>query len=248
MIHIKKILLSATIMAVVSITALPGDYAHFHFIGFSRDARYLAFEEFGITDYEGQAYSSIYVIDTEKNLFAASPFRTVGKRHRSMEDEEKFSEPVRKETRQKANAQLKRFGIVDGNTGVQVAAHLINEYSNGDQNKSSEGLPLKVAFTKRGNPLYREGYWEIELKEVATGEEKYGEKLMSFEMTIKNENNDMRVVQRAGKVPKDRGDATGYAIQEVFLYHNRLAIFVGVFSRGWEGDDMRLMAVTTRLE
>jgi len=58
----------------------------------------------------------------------------------------------------------------------------------------------------------------------------------------------MRVVQRAGKVPKDRGDATGYAIQEVFLYHNRLAIFVGVFSRGWEGDDMRLMAVTTRLE
>jgi len=27
-----------------------------------------------------------------------------------------------------------------------------------------------------------------------------------------------------------------------------LAIFVGVFSRGWEGDDMRLMAVTTRLE
>jgi predicted secreted protein len=80
----------------MSTNLLAGDYAHFHFIGFSRDAKYLAFEEFGITDYEGRAYSSIYVINVRRNELAVPAFKAVGKRMRNDEDEEEFTEPDQK--------------------------------------------------------------------------------------------------------------------------------------------------------
>ena len=43
--------------------ASAGDRALIDFIGYSDDARYFAFEEFGIQDGSGFAYSSVYVVD-----------------------------------------------------------------------------------------------------------------------------------------------------------------------------------------
>jgi predicted secreted protein len=233
----------------MSTNLFAGDYAHLHFIGFSRDARYMAFEEFGIMDYEGHAYSSIYFIDVENNIFAAAPVKTVGKSMRWNEDDEEFMEPVRHLNRIKAATGFRKFRIVEGNTGILVAAHVVNELPPvGDEKGSESGIPMRVAFTKRGNTLYREGYWEIDLKETPTGEEKYGQKLETFQLTLKNESGEATILQKAGKLPKTRESATGYAFQQAFRYRNRLAVFVGVFSRGWEGDDMRFVAVTGRLE
>jgi predicted secreted protein len=247
---IRQIAFAILISAIVSSAALAGDYAHFHFIGFSKDGKYLAFEEYGIKDEvdDASAYSSIYIVNVEKNQFAVSPFKANGISEKENEDS------VRNRNKRRAAKQLKRFGIVDGNTGLQVAAHLINEYPNGDQNKpappDAQRLPQQVAFTKRGNPLYRDGYFEVKLKPVSVRQVCDGQEddWTSFEVTLKNERDETRILQKAGKAPKNRGCPLDYGIQEAFIYKNKLAVFVGIFTRGWEGDNLRLMAVTGDLD
>lgn len=247
---IRQTAFAILISAIIASAAFAGDYAHFHFIGFSKDGRYLSFEEYGINDDvdDASAYSSIYIVDVDKNRFAVSPLKARGFSEQEAEDS------VRRRNKRSAAKQLKRFGIVDGNTGLQVAAHLINEYPSGDQNKPALGeaklLPQQVAFTKRGNPLYRDGYYEVKVKPVSVKQVCGGQEgdWTSFEMTLKNEREITRILQKAGKVPPTRGCPHHYGIQEAFIYHNKLAVFVGIFTRGWEGDNLRLMAVTGALD
>ncbi|HEX8249193.1 MAG TPA: DUF2259 domain-containing protein [Pyrinomonadaceae bacterium] len=291
-----------------SVSIAAGDYAHFHFIGFSRDAKYLAFEEYGINDSleDDTAYSAIYVVNVEKNRWAIEPFRSkieLAPFYKNGKyDADEIETRVRAKNRRRAARQLRRFRILDGNTGRQVVAHLINEYefesptgsvapndaekssANSDSNSSvdrnaagnqntaanvnislpskekSESapmndyvtfLPQRVAFTKRGNALYRDGFYELEIKPVPVKQKNCDEHerdMFSFELTLKNERDQTRVLQKAGRVPKNRGCTDGYGIQEAFLYRNKLAIFIGIFTRGWEGENMRLMAVTGDLD
>ena len=324
----NRLLIWAWVMLFgLAANALAGDYAHFHFIGFSRDGKYLAFEEYGINDAveDSSPYATLYIVDVEKNRWATNPFKTSG--HQSPEvtnapyDAGKLEDEVRAKARRRAARQLKEFGIIDGNTGLQVAAHLINEYKIGEQtvllpqndaeasasntnsntsqnaatnssaanansnspvnqntsfnqktaaNSSAKAdsqaekeaerdplsdyvayLPQAVAFTKRGNTLYRDGYYELKINPVPVKQkncDEYEREMFSFELMLKNEQNETRLLQKAGEVPKNRGCVNGYGIQEAFLYRNKLAVFVGIFTRGWEGENLRLMAVTGNLD
>lgn len=290
-------------------SAAAGDYAHFHFIGFSSDAKYLAFEEYGINDSleDDTAYSSVYIVNVEKNRWAIEPFLSkieLAPFYKNGKyDADEIETRVRAKNRRRAARQLRRFRILDGNTGRQVVAHLINEYElesptgsvpQSDAEKSSANsdsdssvnqnddavnqntaanvnvsspskekserdpmddyvafLPQRVAFTKRGNALYRDGFYELEIKPVQVKQkncDEYERDMFSFELTLKNERDERRVLQKAGRIPKNRGCTNGYGIQEAFLYRNKLAVFIGIFTRGWEGENMRLMAVTGDLD
>lgn len=301
------------ILGALSANALAGDYAHFHFIGFSRDGKYLAFEEYGINDSieDSSPYSTIYIVNVEKNKWVIAPFKAKGNPSPYDEngkyDADKIETEVRDKNRRRAARQIKRFGIIDGNTGLQMAAHLINEYPadyeeptaprpeektmitpeneelSSNSNTSSNAnissnantsmlnsntsltkeikpdplekylgfLPQQVSFTKRGNTLYRDGFYGLKIKPVPVTQkncDEYERDMFSFELTLTNESRETRVLQESGPVPKNRGCVDGYGIQEVFLYRNRLAVFVGIFIRGWEGENLRLMAVTGELD
>lgn len=55
--------------------ALAGDRALINFIGFSEDGKHFAFEEYGVQDGSGFAYSSIYVIDLANDMWTyGTPF------------------------------------------------------------------------------------------------------------------------------------------------------------------------------
>src|SRR5262245_14111400 len=78
--------------------AAAGDFALADFIGFSADDRYFAFEEYGVADASGSAYSTIYVIDLAEDRWApGSPFHDEG-----IEDSQTLAE-----TRAKAMALAK---------------------------------------------------------------------------------------------------------------------------------------------
>ncbi len=316
----RKIQLLVGIL-ILSATAFAGDYAHFHFIGFSRDAKYLAFEEYGINDSvdDSSPYSSIYIVNVRENRWAIEPLLARGNPSpydgNGQYDADKIETEVRNRNRRHAAKQLRRFKIIDGNTGLQTAAHLINEYdtdyaeaeptaeekakqaakaakeeeeilaninrpsnanvsmSNSNTSSSNSNsntktsppkevkhdpldeyqifLPQQVSFTKAGNALYREGFYQLKIKPVPVTQkncDEYERDMFSFELTLTNESKETRILQNSGKVPKNRGCVNGYGIQEVFLYHNYLAVFVGVFTRGWEGENLRLIAVTGKLD
>ncbi len=304
------------LFAVMSNTVSAADYAHFHFIGFSKNGNYLAFEEYGINDSleDSSPYSVIYIINVKENRWAIKPFKSNGNvspyDENGQYDSDKIETRVRDKNKRKANRQLRRFKIIDGNTGLQMAAHLMLEYdtdyeepteppktaknnstddeeillnsnmsSNSNSNTSMSNsntsmsnsniniptevektdsldkylafLPQQVSFTKRGNTLYRDGFYQLKIKPVPVTQkncDEYERDMFSFELSLKNEANETRILQRSGKVPPNRGCVDGYGIQEVHLYHNRLAVFVGVFTRGWEGENLRLMAVTGDLD
>jgi predicted secreted protein len=292
-------------IAVFSSVTFAADYAHFHFIGFSNGGKYLAFEEYGINDDvdDSSPYSAIYIVNVDENKFAVLPIKTILDVYPRAEWDE-YETKVRSKNRRRAKKQLKRFGIIDGNTGLQVAAHLINEYDtdydepisppptptpeedenanisspNANSNTSfnqntaganantyplkqekvdpmsayHSGLPQQVSFTKSGNTVWRDGFYQIKIKPVPVTQhcnQYEGEQeVFSFEMTLTNEQHETKTLQKSGKVPKNRGCVDGYGIQEAFLYHNKLAVFVGIFTRGWEGENMRMMAVTGELD
>jgi predicted secreted protein len=306
--QIQQLVFAILILVALSSAAFAGDYAHFHFIGFSQSGKYLAFEEYGTNDDvdDSSPYSIIYIVDVDANKFATAPLQANLNIYTD-EDSDKQENEVRARTKRRAQKQLKRFGIIDGNTGLQVAAHLLNEYetdyeepvsptkeaepvptpetnanvyspnensnSSVDQNKAESDtnsntsplneekvdpmadyevyLPQQVSFTKAGNALYRVGLYQIKIKPVPVTQkncDQYERDMFSFEMTLKNERGDIKILQESGKVPKNRGCVDSYGIQEAFLYNNKLAVFVGIFTRGWEGENMRLMAVTGELD
>lgn len=313
---------------ILSAAAFAGDYAHFHFIGFSADGNYLAFEEYGFNDEldDDSAYSNIYIVNVRENRWAIKPFLTHGGSISSYSNGKYNQDEVETETRdrcrRKAAKQLKRFKIVDGNPGLQTAAHLMNEYdtdyeevaptaeelakrkaqdekdeaeimentgkwananvansnsntsSNSNSNTSSNSnsdsdsfqseevksdpldvykifLPQQVSFTKRGNALYRDGFYQLKIKPVPvtqTNCDNYERNMFSFELSLTNESKETRILQKSGRVPSNRGCVDGYGIQEVFIYRNYVAAFLGVFTRGWEGENLRLIAVTGKLD
>ena len=45
-------------------------------------------------------------------------------------------------------------------------------------------------------------------------------------------------------LPESRNCPHTYSIQNVYVYENRVAVFLNVYTTGFEGPDMRFLAVT----
>ena len=90
--------------------AVAGDYASRDVIGFSPDGRYFAFEQYGIQDGSGFAYSDVFVIDLANGSWTdGTPFEV------QAEDETRSLAEVRLEALTKAQASLDKYKL-----GVQV--------------------------------------------------------------------------------------------------------------------------------
>jgi predicted secreted protein len=100
--------------ALPGFAASAGDMASLDVLGYSRDGKIFAFEEYGILDGSGGAYSSIYFIDIAADKFLP------GTPIRALEHEEGRLSAIRTETRFKAAALVEKHGIAD-NPGAIVA-------------------------------------------------------------------------------------------------------------------------------
>ncbi|HHI82860.1 MAG TPA: DUF2259 domain-containing protein, partial [Rhizobiales bacterium] len=65
-----RILAFLVLLASLAPSALAADTAERRIIGFSPDGQWFAFEEYGIADGTGAPYASIYVINTDKDIWA----------------------------------------------------------------------------------------------------------------------------------------------------------------------------------
>ncbi len=229
------------IFAVVLLLAtncFAGDYATLNVIGFSKDGRYLAFEEYGIQDGSGFPYSNIYFIDTAKNVFAAPRVEV------RIDKETATETTARNRSAFLAAKKLKQLGIVKGNTGKLVVSRLITDLTNDDNNK--------IMFAEEIGSMYRRGDYELTLKATtvkAKDCEAFEDETKMFELQLANKEDDkVKFLQKDTTLPASRGCAIDYRLQDVYLYKDFVAVFVGVFTRGFEGPDMRFIAVTGKLK
>lgn len=242
----KRTLLPAVVLLLLSaMPALAGDYATLSFIGFSKDGRYLAFEEHGVQDGSGFPYSNIYFIDVEKNSFAAPAVKV------RIDRETATEQLARTRARLNAAAALRRLRIVDRNTGTLVVTRLLTDVSVNHFYKEADDTQT-VNFAELISSMYRQGDYDLTLKpvEVKTKEcDIFDQPIYKLDLTLRDNTAEKTIVlQRDTTLPASRSCPIHYAIQFVYLYDAYIVVFLNSYATGFEGPDMRYLAVTGRFK
>jgi predicted secreted protein len=239
----NSVLSSLLFVAVLLFTtnSFAGDYATLNVIGFSKDGRYLAFEEYGAQDGSGFPYSNIFFIDTAKNMYAAARVAVV------IEKETASESAARRRAAMLSAKKLKQLGIVKGNTGKLVVSHLITDFTFADADKPAPN----VKFAEEVGSMYRRGDFELSLKQIPVKTKDcvdFEDDTKMLELKLTNIDDDSsKFLQKDATLPSGRGCALDYRIQDVYLYKDVIAVFVGFLTRGFEGPDMRFMAISGKL-
>lgn len=242
-----KILPAILFLIVFLSAAFPvfaGDYATLNFIGFSKDGKYLAFEEYGTQDGSGFPYANVYFVDTVKNSYAAAPVKV------RLDDEARTEAQARTRAKVGAAANLRKFRIVDGNTGSLVVARLLTDLSLTDAPlKPAAGQMQSLNFTDYRNSNYFENEYNLTLAPSEVKDKQcasYTEQTVyKFDLTLRDVRKETKkILQKDSALPAGRNCPLDYSVQSVYLYKNKIAVFLNVFSLGFEGPDMRFLVVT----
>lgn len=228
---------AALSLALLATPALAGDRALIDFIGFSDDSRYFAFEEFGIQDGSGFAYSSVYVIDlTSDSWVVGTPIRV------QASNESTSLGQVRAQVQAEAADDIATLGIA---VPVEIAALI------GDGTPDTDAQALRF-----GAPAYDPGAvtgdYELQLLSFDTAaaapcREWFSVSPKGYELSIIDGDNE-RLLHRDTTLPRSRGCPVTYRLYGVVMPFNAGSIsqavgIVSVYPGGFEGPDRRFIAV-----
>ncbi|WP_170848318.1 DUF2259 domain-containing protein [Devosia sp. YR412] len=232
-----RLVASLFVLLTMAIPAWAGDRALLDVIGYSEDARYFAFEEFGIQDGSGFAYSSIYVVDLSSDSWViGTPIKLVA------EDEAETLQQLRAKVQAQAAGQL-------GELGVDVPAELVALV--GDGVPENDGQVLRFGAPGYG-PGEVSGDHELLLSTFPTTAvspcaEWFAVDPLGYALSI-TEGEGERLVHRDGNLPRSRGCPTGYRLYGVALPFQAqdvadAVVLISVYPGGFEGPDRRFIAV-----
>lgn len=236
--HVAALVLAAGTALSVAAPARAGDRALIDVIGYSEDLRHFAFEEFGVQDGSGFAYSSLYVVDlVEDKWVAGTPFRE------RADSEEVPLAAVRGKVSAAAKARLEALKI---GMPAQVAALM------GDGVLDPKPS-MRFGYPAYGLPGQTEGDFTLSIETFAApapagcDAELVGE-TKGFALRLTGDGAPRELHRDKGKLPKSRGCAMDYAIYAVvFPYlggglESAVAI-VSTYPYGFEGPDRRFLVV-----
>ncbi len=229
-----------TVLALVSGAAVAGDTASRHMFGFSADARWFAFEEFGVQDGSGFPYSNIYLIDTKRDRWApGTPVRV------RIDDEKATVATASARARRSAKAKLDQYGIRV--PGRLLASAPLNELNGSDGNGTTKttfqpGFPYGPQFT-----LHLKTFEGKKSSKCFQDDRPLG---LVLEAQVYD--GARTVLYRDTSVPKSRGCPLAYAISDVYQAPDSAAegvtmVLLYVRTIGFEGKDSRFLAIPVRL-
>jgi predicted secreted protein len=211
--------------------ALAADAAERDLIGFSKDGKWFAFEEFGVQDGSGFPYSTIYLINTYTDQWApGSPFRI------RIDDESSSLKQAREKAFAAAASTLRKYDTF--HPGAVLATNSVGEATTD---------PLSVRFKRHHNI---DDLWIVRSEKVKLprpGDCAEDEEVFGVALEYGRAGSPLREVYRDRKIPSSRGCPIGYQLADVVAYDNadvsRLVILIHVLSRGFEGVDSRFLAI-----
>lgn len=232
-----------------------GTSAKLHFIGFSADGKYLAFEQYGTGDATGEPFAMIYFVDTQKNAFVGKSFEVWDLNGEATETE------ARRRAAARAARELKRLKIVPGNTGKLLVAHLPTDRSYTELIADREAqyvdgvMTDKIRFVDEENLFEVGEYYELTLKSVIDKNAAcesiepaldFHRLELSLDLFVGGETVWPRslILQKDETLPKSRGCPLSYTPERVYAYKDKLAVFIGILKPGFEGPDSDYMVVT----
>ncbi|MGJ8527274.1 DUF2259 domain-containing protein [Maritalea sp.] len=219
--------------------AQAGDRALLDALGYSDDGRYFAFEEFGIQDGSGFAYSTIYLIDLEEDKWVS------GSPYRARSDEDGVSlQTVRAQAASLAQDDLAAYAI-------ERPADLIAYQADGEAQSNETEIEFDVPGFM--GPSQKETMFKISLDifKAPSSEpciDYMGQEPMGFGVNFTDLNGDVSQIYADSNIPKSRGCPITYRPTAVFIPFNaynfdHAVLVMSVWAHGFEGPDRRFIAV-----
>ena len=233
----------ALLAAVIVSSAHAGDFANLDIIGFSKDGRRFAFEQYGIQDGSGFPYSEVFIIDVQKDSWVKpSPFKFVE------QDVPDGTDPdvVLGDTRHTAIQAAHDSGLLDGvdYPGQTVGDNPVTEVSADPH--------LMVVNPRNAIPAFDDPMeFTIEEYPLPSGDcSSYGAKTRGFRLTMLYQGT-AKVLNDDQNLPKSRGCPLSYRIERVITHYPDAGppVFVALIlmqTHGFEGPDGRYLAITGR--
>lgn len=226
-----------TILLLVIGSAQAADRALLDMLGYSADGEYFAFEEFGIQDGSGFAFSTVYVVDLAHDKWTyGTPFSVVA------EDEDKPLAAVRAEAVAKAQSKLDEYKI---GVPVQILALI------GDGAAGNTGLRIgwsTPACCGPGQTQADEFSLILETRGIGSDED-YCKEMnpVGFNLYYQDRNGRAELHKDGEVLPKSRRctlDYRIYAVVQPFeeVSGRRVAV-IASFPFGFEGVDRRFLVV-----
>jgi predicted secreted protein len=221
-------------------TAVAGDTASLNVIGYSRDGGIFAFEEYGVQDGSGFAYSNYFFLDTQTDTFLpGTPIRVL------VEDEVSLGK-TRQLSADKAAALVAQHKLTD-NPGSLLAYNPPSEVNSDQFNLRFHSYVSSAPMTEQTNTLELIEQEFPPSKDCVNMTGSY--KGFTLKLLEDGGNPVDRVIHADKSVPASRFCANGYRIGAVVGSETSQAPVIAMIlvSRfGFEGPDRRWIAVPVR--
>jgi len=234
--HLIAALLGSFILGLLP--AFAGDIATLDVIGYSEDGRYFAFEEYGVQDGSGFAYSHIIVVDVAEDRWVLGTPIDV------QADQDNASlYDVRTEARAMAQPRLESLGIY---WAADVLAYIGSGALDTDGLTLNFGVPPLLGSTQSiiRHTLSLEIF---KASSAAPCMDWFGEIGMGYSLRLIQDDGST-LIHADDVLPRSRGCPVTYKITGVFAplqatdLKHAVAV-ISVYPRGFEGPDRRFIAV-----
>ncbi len=244
----KKIIAAAIL--TLSSMAFAGDAAKLTHIGFSGDGKSYAFMQSGVQDGSGFAYAEIRFLDTAANKYS-SPSISV---QQDEEDTISTLSDIEAKAIAKAEATLKTLQISKDLKGDVLVSRKISDL---------EARKLKEVSFSNGPiigglnaPAYKVKLSTTKVKPAVGSYCMDENTALKMKLELVNLQTKKAVVLQEDKsLPSSRGCVHGYEIEDVIVINpdqsselaSKVVVLMRVFTLGFEGEDVRYMAVSGSL-
>jgi predicted secreted protein len=237
------------LLGLAATTAHAADGAQSRAIGFSPDGKFFAFEQYGVQDGSGFAYSDIFVIDIAANQWVSgTPVRIVDEAEEGNIDS----------ARNKAMGQAKP--IIDAMRATGSFDTLLHRpFTDFTNDRRRVRFARWYSSTADSGAYDALGSYEIAVKDVTLPVPQECTETdiampVGMEVTMKNlKTSTVKSMTKDSAIPKSRRCSHAYDIEAVFapssfnVPGDPLIALVGVYARGFEGSDRRFIAVPIEL-
>ena len=239
---LMRLFLAIFVFLAALTPSFSAERAELSVIGYSPDGKYFAFEEYGIQDGSGFAYSSIYVVDLAADKWVeGSPF------HVRAEDEEKSVFEIRATAFGNAADLLQELTIE--RTARLIAHKADGEF--GDEIGLKFGVP---GYSKPGD-VWGEYELSLDIYKAPSPQicvDYTGELAMGFRLRF-TDGEVEKILHEDSKVPQSRSCPVTYRVSAVAIpfdaYDLKHAVaLISIWGRGFEGLDRRYMAIPISYE
>ena len=228
-----QLVLVAVVLSLVS-PVRAADMAEYRVLGYSQDGRHFAFEQYGIQDGSGFAFSDVFVLDLETDTWMpGSPYRE------RADDETTSLEEVRAAAVARAMTDHAALGFMPHFRMLASASPL--EFPSREASLGFYPRPILDPI----DPLHT---LTLNVLPMESPRDCFGMvETAGFEVLLEVDGQGMEVVHRDQRLPSSRACPADYGLAAVLAPFNgaagRAVALISVYQLGFEGLDRRFLAV-----